>query len=69
MPRFSDIFSWSRSEYNKDSYAFYDCFLLKDVQCHKVYKRFDKIIFDIPGMILFLFESNGNVNGPYCLTI
>jgi hypothetical protein len=70
MPRFSDIFVYETCQVNPDQRImhFGNCYLLKKVtMAHDALKRFDSIIFDVDGMVIFLSVGTDKY-GPYVLT-
>lgn len=70
MPRFSDVFTWVSSTNEVASIVkFYDCRLLKRVGRGDKGTHFVEIVFDVIGMYLMMYESDGTVHGPYCLTV
>ena len=69
MPRFSDIFVYESSSLVSDRIMqFTNCYLLKKVaMMHDALKRFDSVVFDVDGMVLFFFVGTDKY-GPYVLT-
>jgi len=69
MPRFSDIFVYETSALVSDrTMQFTNCYLLKKVATvHDALKRFDSVVFDVDGMVLF-FMVGTDKYGPYVLT-
>ena len=70
MPRFSDVFTWvSAVQEGIDIVRFKDCRLLKRVGRDDKGSHFVEVVFDVVGMYLMMYESDGTVHGPYCLTV
>ena len=69
MPRFSDVFVWVGTVTNGGIVEFYDCRLLKRIGRHEKGTHFPRVVFDIVGMYVMMYESDGGVHGPYCLTV
>jgi hypothetical protein len=69
MPRFSDIFVYETSQLVSESIIqFNNCYLLKKITlAHDAFKRFDSVVFDMEGMVIFLMTGTDKY-GPYVLT-
>ena len=73
MPRFSDVFVYDHVDHmHQSKWVFTECHLLKKVGPHEVQMRFDQIMFDVQGMVLF-FENHpmgelAEKYGPFSLT-
>jgi hypothetical protein len=69
MPRFSDVFVWVGSETKENVVEFYDCRLLKRLGRSEKGSHFPRVVFDVVGMYVMMYDSEGVVHGPYCLTV
>jgi hypothetical protein len=72
MPRFSDVFVYETvvpSSPDGRVVSYVNCFLLKRVDgaVHPPGKKFDAIIFDLEGMVLFMVVGEER-SGPFVLT-
>jgi hypothetical protein len=72
MPRFSDVFVYETvtpSSPDGRVASYINCFLLKrvDGEAHPPGKKFDAIIFDLEGMVLFMVVGEERF-GPVVLT-
>ena len=66
MPRFGDIFAYC--DVSSDGQHFSGCYLLKRVGKFDKSTRIDKVVFDIPGLLLYFEIAGEPIHGPFCLT-